>query len=58
MGVGPANIAVRRPVLSSSIVAMPPGIRVSSTTTKTVDCPNLTFSDNQRTIAHWGRISP
>jgi hypothetical protein len=32
------------------------GIRVSSTTTKTIDCPNLTFSENQRTIA-CGKIS-
>jgi hypothetical protein len=32
------------------------GIRVSSTTTKTVDCPELTFSENQRSIAD-GKIS-
>ena len=32
------------------------GIRVSSTTTKTVVCPNLTFSENQRSIA-CGKIS-
>ena len=32
------------------------GIRVSSTTTKTVDCPNLTFSENERSIAD-GKIS-
>jgi hypothetical protein len=32
------------------------GIGVSSTTTKTVDCPNLTLSENQRSIAN-GKIS-
>jgi hypothetical protein len=32
------------------------GIRVSSTTTKTVDCTNLTFSESQRSIAD-GKIS-
>jgi hypothetical protein len=32
------------------------GIGVSSTTTKTVDCPDLTFSDTHRNIAG-GKIS-
>jgi hypothetical protein len=32
------------------------GIGVSLTTTKTVDCPNLTFSKNERSIAG-GKIS-
>jgi hypothetical protein len=32
------------------------GIRVSSTTTKTVDCPDLTFFDTDRNIAG-GKIS-
>jgi hypothetical protein len=32
------------------------GIGVSSTTTKTVDCPDLTFSDTHRNVAG-GKIS-
>jgi hypothetical protein len=39
-------------VLPSSIVVMPPeASEYHQTRTKTVDCPNLTFSDNQRSIA-------